>query len=257
MGVTQVTGARGRHYVVDGEKYPSVTTILGVIAKRALIDWAAKQEREAVVRAAVALHREGVNGAMPVEAFEGLLLDRLGKQRAHERQLEKAADIGSQAHRLVENSIRSRLRLPVESDVTDPHQAAVQAHQAFLGWAREVDLEPIATEQVVYSRTHQYAGTMDLLARVGGRVLLIDFKTSKPKRGGGIYPEHALQSAAYRTAVTEMGKLPTPEAGMIVRLPKTANDTVEPMEIGGDDLGQQFDAFLAALSLHRWLKQNE
>ena len=63
------------------------------------------------------------------------------------------------------------------------------------------DVEPdvIWSEATVYSRTHQYAGTADLIAKVmiGGTMtpVIIDFKTSK-----AIYDEVALQLAAYGRA---------------------------------------------------------
>jgi hypothetical protein len=59
------------------------------------------------------------------------------------------------------------------------------------------DFQPIyeATEASVYNRTERYAGTLDAIATIQGRKLVLDAKTGK-----AVYPEVALQLAAYRYA---------------------------------------------------------
>jgi len=154
---------------------------------------------------------------MSLAAYLLSLEPRLGKQKAHKRQLEKAGEIGSQAHALIEWNLRQRLGQTVgpEPRVVDTAQ---WAFMAFQDWANGVSLEPIYIEQTVYSRTHGYAGTMDLLARVNGVPTLIDFKTGK-----AIYAEAHLQNVAYQVALKEMGHTGA-EAGLIVRLPKVETD---------------------------------
>jgi hypothetical protein len=67
--------------------------------------------------------------------------------------------------------------------------------------------EFVATEASVYSRTQRYAGTLDAIVRLNGQLIIVDYKTrggtNYPLSGqtkGAIYPDDALQLAAYRHA---------------------------------------------------------
>ena len=228
----------------DVVQYPSVTTILGAIAKPALIAWAAKEERLAVSEAAADLYAElATHAQLPRSMYQLALEQRLGKTKAHVKALAKASEIGTQTHGLIEWTLKRTLGQSV-----GPEPAVVEAAQwAFMAWedwARAVQLTPQAIEQTVYSRTHVYAGTLDLLATLNARALLtllsrqgavdpalaawlgaqdtvtacIDFKTGK-----GIYGEAHLQSVAYQRALAEMGHGRV-DGGLIVRLPKVTTD---------------------------------
>lgn len=241
----------GRFYEIDGESYPSVTTILGCIGKPALIQWAANQERTLVRDAAADLYQELVAAAqqIPRAAFLVTLEGRCGKERAHRRELEKAGDIGTQAHALIEWHLRRQLGLPVG---VEPNVApeALWAFMAFQDWAKSVDLQPRYVEQTVFSHTHGYAGTMDLLALVKGVLTLVDFKTGK-----AIYGEALLQNAAYQSALVEMGAA-LPAAGLIVRLPKAQTDP----EFEVKDVPPVADlmpTFLAVRKLWTWFYAQE
>lgn len=218
--VTRVDSRSGRFYQVEGDEQPyvSVTHALSVVAKPALINWAANQERTLVLDAAADLYAD--LAGTPVMSRAAYLLSlqtRLGKQKAHQRELAKASEIGTQVHALVEWNLRQSLGQQVgpEPRVLDKAQWGFMAWQ---DWAQAVNLKPIYIEQMVYSRTHRYAGTMDLLAEVDGVVTLVDFKTGK-----SIYGEAHLQNVAYQMALKEMGHA-APAAGLIVRLPKVETD---------------------------------
>ncbi len=85
--------------------------------------------------------------------------------------------------------------------------------ESWKDWAKAVDLAPLAIERTVYCEQCGYAGTLDLYARVHGRVTVIDWKT-----GRAIYPEAFFQNVAYRHAARQHG--PPSDCGMIVCLPK-------------------------------------
>ncbi len=238
-------GRSGRFYEVDGESFPSVTNILGVIGKPALINWAANQERSACMDAAADLYVD-LSKAPPMSrtSFITTLEGRIGKQKSHRRSLDKAAEIGTQVHGLIEWNMRKRLGQKVgpEPSVVDDAQ---WAFMAFQDWANQVELEPIFIEQTVYSKKHKYAGTMDLLARVNGAVTLVDFKTGK-----AIYGESHLQNIAYQMALAEMGHS-VAEGGLIVRLPKTQTDPafeVAEVPVAAD----YFPIFLAVIDVWKW-----
>ena len=73
---------------------------------------------------------------------------------------------------------------------------AVALVEAYLKFCRDWDLHAEYVESAVYSVTHGYAGTLDLIATLrDGKRWLLDLKTSK-----GVYGDMALQQAAYRFA---------------------------------------------------------
>lgn len=245
--VVRVDGRSGRFYRVDGDELPyvSVTHALGCIAKPALINWAANQERTLVMDASADLYQDlAKTPAMSRVTYIATLQSRLGKQKAHQKELAKAGDIGAQVHALIEWNLRQSLGQTVgpEPKVVDKAQ---WAFMAFQDWANSVNLKPIFIEQMVYSRTYRYAGTMDLLAEVNGVLSLVDFKTGK-----SIYAEAYLQNIAYQQALIEMGHS-TPQAGYIVRLPKV--DTDPAFEVGTvPAVGELWPTFVAVLNVWRW-----
>jgi hypothetical protein len=186
---------------------------------------------------------------MPRESYLATLVARLGLVKAHQKELAKAGEIGTQIHKLIEWTMRTALGAdagpkPVVSD------KALWGFMAFEDWAKSVNLKPVLIEQTVYSKAYGFAGTMDLLGRVNGDLTLIDFKSGK-----AVYPESFLQSAAYSVALGEMGYV-LPSTAVIVRLPKVDTDpefevvTVPPVA----DL---FPVFLAVKELWKWSYANE
>lgn len=247
----RIDGPSGRFYQIDDLELPSVTHILSCIGKPALITWAANQERTLVSEAAADLYDDlrTISTPMPRTAYLTTLAARVGKARAHTRELAKAGEIGTQVHKLIEWNLRRSLS---QQPGPEPRvsENATWAFMAWQDWATSVRLKPLLIEQTVFSRTHGFAGTMDLLAEVNGIVTLVDFKTGK-----AIYPEAFLQAVAYQVALKEMGHL-APEAGCIVRLPKVQTDpafeaqAVPPIE----DL---FPIFLAVKTLWKWTYAND
>lgn len=243
---TQLNGPAGRFYEVDGEKYPSVTHILQVIGKPALINWAANTERTLVMEAAADLYEDTAKIPTPMSrpTYMTTLQARLGKVKAHQKELARAGEIGTQVHKLVEWNFRKALgqQPGPEPRVVDDAQWAFMACQ---DWAMSVNLKPKYIEQTVFSKTHGYAGTMDLLAEVNGVLTLIDFKTGK-----AVYAEAHLQNVAYQAALAEMGHL-APVGGLIVRLPKVQTDpgfevvTVPPV-------AELLPTFLAVKEVWKW-----
>lgn len=254
------TERKGRFYdVPDGGKYPSVTTILNVISKPALIAWAANLERELVVEAAGDLWNDVPNGDTPKmsrPAFVSSLRERLGKTKAHQRALTKAGEIGSQVHNLIEWNIRKGLgqEVGVEPILQDK---ALWAFSVWEKWAENAHFKPVFCEQTVWSNKYQYAGTMDLLAKIDTEEtikVVVDWKTGK-----AIYPEALLQNVAYIRALIEMGHAEPPIHGLIVRLPKNEKDPdPEVRLIPWAEQDGLFRAFLHARALWGWqYEQNE
>jgi hypothetical protein len=234
--ILRTDGRSGRFYDIPNDdgttaRYPSVTTILSAaIAKPALISWSAKEERTAVSEAAADFYAETVNTPqLPRPMYLLGLEQRLGKTKAHLKALAKAAEIGTQAHAAVEWSLKMQL-LGIAAGPKPPMvEGAELAFRSWQTWAQQVELTPILVEQTIWSRTHEYAGTLDIVARLRAPALLallqqqgpvvptlaawlegretvtsvIDLKTSK-----SIYAESSLQVAAYIRALQEMGHGP-------------------------------------------------
>lgn len=240
---------------------PSVTTILGAVGKPALINWAAKVEREMVLRAAADLWEDIPNIAtiatkMSRMAYLSTLEQRLGKEKANVKFRNKAADIGSEIHAMVEWTLRRELKQEVGPG-PKLSDKALWGFMAWEDWRKQANLVPLAIEQTVWSTKYGYAGTMDLYCELDlptgkrGRVV------SDWKSGKGIYNEASLQNAAYVQALIEMGHAEHPIHGLIVRVPKVETDPkFETKFIPAGDQAALLRVFLNVLELWKWLDAN-
>jgi len=259
--VDQGYGRTSRAYEVPtGEVYDSVTSILGVVAKPALITWSANMERAYVTQAAADLYEDtSPTPKMSRQAFLTSLDLRLSKVKAHTRALEKAGNIGSQAHALIEWSLRRQLGQIVGAQPEVVPEAA-HSFACFESWAEVSEFTPKLIEQVVWSRQHEYAGTLDILGearcmRSEAEGELVQF-VGDWKTGKAIYPEAKMQSAAYIRALREMGHVTGDVWGLVVRLPKVAADPgFEAVWISPEEQQEHFDAFLAAKRLWDWTQR--
>lgn len=225
-------GYSGRFYkeLPDGlGELPSMTNVLGVIGKPALVNWAANKERELVLEAAAGLWEDAPTAPkMSRTVYLATLMDRLGKTKAHVRELEAASEIGTQVHARIEWGLRRRLLQEVGEEPRMSEKAA-WAYAAYERWANEVDLLPIVIEQVVWDRGLGIAGTLDLYAELvcpafgpGRHRAVLDWKTGK-----AVYFEAYLQTAGYRHCLINMGHHTTSLGPLhcgVLRLPKVETD---------------------------------
>lgn len=174
--------------MTNGEKrLYSVTTLIDeAIRKKALENWLGNFVAEYAVdnveiwRPLAEADREGA-----IKLIAGSRYRKSGK----------AMERGSQLHAAAE-----QLALGFEPTVDDIVLPYVEQYRAFLDDHRP---EFLAAEAPVYSLAYHYAGTMDGIIRVDGRVCIFDTKTTEkapdaPSRPP--YPEVALQLAAYAHA---------------------------------------------------------
>ncbi|WP_243031425.1 CRISPR-associated protein Cas4 [Thermus altitudinis] len=96
------------------------------------------------------------------------------------------------------------------------------------------------SEEALFHPEHRYAGRVDLVARLGGRLVVVDLKTSAQ-----VYPEHLLQVGAYALALQAEGI--AVEGGYVVVLRKGVQVAEVPLEPAAE-------AFLGLLAVHRFLK---
>lgn len=112
--------------------------------------------------------------------------------------VDQAADIGTAVHAGIEQALHGLPDDDVQTFVAgelegdEQVEKALKALGGFFQWRDMVSLEPVEQEVSLVSETYEYGGTLDLVARVGGKLALVDWKTS-----GGIYRETLIQLAAY------------------------------------------------------------
>lgn len=167
------------------------------LPKPYLVGWAAKMSAEFVVDnlAAVTALVEAKQKRAAVELIKG----------ARNRDRDNKADRGTIVHAAVEAYVdgkpltRADVEERLEAARVDP-ALAKSTHgmaQGVLAYLQDTEPEIMWSEATIYSRTYEYAGTADLLARAhiggSGRVpTVLDVKTSK-----SIYDEVAIQLTAY------------------------------------------------------------
>lgn len=178
-------------YFANGEYVPSVTGVTKYLDKSGpLMYWAVKKTIEF-------FQTKFKAGTVVDEVqLEGIFREAKGHFRT--RTME-AADIGTLIHSWCENYINKKIKGESVEGLEMPLNARVQnGVQAFLDWEKQNKVEYIRSESKIYSKKFNYAGTCDLIAKLNGKLCIIDFKT-----GSGPYYEHALQTAAYQNALQE------------------------------------------------------
>lgn len=241
-------------------KYASVTSLTGLLPKN-LTWWAGNAVAEC------AFNEQEQWKHLPTKEERQDYV-----RRAHDRIKTKAADLGTEIHGYIE---AMNLGLPVPA-VPLPAKARMRHFADFM---EAVEPRVEAAETKVYHRGDRggasvgclYAGTLDMLAEIDGRMAVLDVKTGK-----SVYEEAALQINAYAYAdflvadpnhpgaqqiTPKRGKrwyewsgpredeiaMPDVQAGYVLHLRDDGWDLVEvPI---ADDL---YDTFLSLFAIDRW-----
>jgi len=226
------------------ERFPSVTAILGGMAKPALTYWAAKSVAEYVANyVGTTVPDEKIRWAEVQEHLSNV--EEL--KSVPWKYAEKRRDLGSTFHDIAERFAGGMEVNPAvfASDIRP-------LVESFLRWVDENQPEWVAMEAGVFNREHNYAGTMDTILEWRGRTVVLDYKSSKDS-----YPEHALQLAAYRNAeflgLADGTEIPMPKTdGGIILLVREEGCKALEWPSGPE----QFDAFLALRKLYTFSKSN-
>lgn len=185
-----------------------VTSVTGIIAKPALVGWAA-----------------GLSANFLKDNLKDIKdLPRLADEakRQHIMEANKGKATGSVGHSLVEKLLKGEpVTMPTQPE---PLKAATSVTQAFTKWSQDFMPEVVAIEQACYSLQHDYAGKFDLLCNIGDKLILVDFKTNNVSRYApeGIYPDMFCQLGAYMQLIKEQMGVEVDDA-MIVNLPKAGS----------------------------------
>lgn len=153
-----IEGPKGRFYITpEGNKYPSITTILGAGDKPWLRDW-----------------RES-----------------MGFEKA-DKETKRAADRGSAVHSMVElflnNDPTPTLEFPDSGHIACFNQLRI--------YLRKVN-NILTQETALWSDIMRVAGRVDCVGEYNGRRSIIDFKTSTNDKVASQVEDYYLQTAAY------------------------------------------------------------
>jgi hypothetical protein len=253
------------YLLLDGEFIPQdgVTTVVHIIDKSdALIPWGCKMMAVKLYATApymILPTGEKVVPQMTWDDFEKLVVQAKG---AHKEKLEEAAEVGHVAHGWIEQYIKAVLasneprKLELLAKFPEDERAS-NCCTATLRWMSAHNVRWISTERKIYSRTFQYAGTMDGLALVDScddplcckhefkdRLSVIDWKTSNY-----LYLEYLYQTAAYEFAYEEEHGVDIKDR-WVIRLGKDDGE-FDPWHVEAEDFNEDFGGFLVALALHR------
>lgn len=186
MALKRTEHGRGYRYTLDGTPVMGVTSLIGGgLPRSALMGWAAKRAARYAV--------DNWRGLAPLVASGEAEAAYEEIKGAPFRERDAAAERGSQVHAYA-------LSGAVDDEVPEELRGYVVSCGKFLA---DWDVHPLLTKTAIGSRTHHYAGTLELVAQLrGGEVALLDYKTS----ASGIWPETALRAAAYRYAEFYLGE---------------------------------------------------
>lgn len=238
-------GDGSRTYAWNGETFPSVTTILRAEPKPALMYWSARKAAER----AIEMTRSGELADALHAGQEREMIDVLRNACWDHR--DDAADTGSAVHHAIERAILHGDQPDYVPPMSDAARPRFQAFREF-----EARYRPTweASEATVYNRPHGYAGTLDAIAVIGGRRFILDVKTGKD-----VYPNHALQLAAY--ARGEFIGIASPGGGFGAQehpMPKVDSAAVLLLRprswrlVEVDITAPVFDAFLVCMQMADW-----
>lgn len=226
-----------RYYYGSTGPLPGVTSIVKVVDRSGpLVGWAKRETAASAVRNLDMLQQMVRDGGKD-SAQQWL-------SRIPDYQKDEAADIGQRVHALGDAINRGEDIQPTGIEV--PY---VAQYRAFLADVRPVQL--LATEALVCNLTVGYGGTLDSGWLIDGIPTLLDIKTGK-----GVYDETALQLAGYANAEFTG----TPDDPTQVPLPAWQRYGVLHLRPDGwslipyDVTPETFEAFKAALTIYRWLK---
>jgi len=214
-----------RHlHTLDGVALTGCTTVLSVVAKPALIQWAANM--------AVNHIRDSYQPLMPLDKWEEILEEA---REAHCKRKTDAGTWGTEMHALIEKHIKGEKPI-----VPAGH---FKAWENFLDWEKKNKIKFLESEKNIYSEKHWLGGIVDFVCEIDGDVWIGDIKTS----GSGIYAEHFWQCAGYQLMLQEMGLYPNIKGYIILNL-KENGKMLEKRSVSN---GDNTKAFLSCLEIYR------
>lgn len=219
LGLPAIEGAKPS---ADDTRLWSVTSIIGVLDKPALMYWSAEMSAAAAVNQQATwrgMIEDCDDACTHTSARDCPAVKWLRDARFRRpKDLLSSTALGSAIHALceeyalngvrpdddrIDTEVRNQGGNTVKVDLERPVLSAML--DQFDGWLQRAQPSYQATEVTVYSPTYGYAGQSDGFLTVDGFRAIIDYKSSREPRDSygkpkTPYPEVALQLAAYRYA---------------------------------------------------------
>jgi hypothetical protein len=232
--------------LVDGEyrNLTGCTTVLSVVAKPALIQWAANMTaeyiRENAKREPIAVldNEKEVLGDYIVN--DALLEEA---RKAHAKRKTQAGGYGTETHKIISEIIKDVIENSGGYILSGRNSN--KSVNNFIEWAIKNKVKFLETEKNIYSESLFLGGIVDFVCEIDGQIWIGDVKTS----GSGIYVEHMWQCAGYHIMMKEM-KMPFAEdvKGYLILNLKESGEMLEKRSVSNND---NTEAFLSCLKIYR------
>jgi hypothetical protein len=208
---------------------PSVTSVLGILAKPQLEDWKFRQ----ITAAAWNLNAFAAD-ANNVNLWHEKVMD------AAFQKVDDAADLGTSIHQAIEDHFQGR---PIGNDML-PYITCVDQ------WVKTEGVRFCEHEIRLVSQKHGYAGTTDAVVESKHGLAIIDFKSrkSKPEYPMTPWDGQAMQIAAY-------AKAKGAKVGANVFISTTEPGRIEATWYDESTIEAEWMAFLNVLALWKHLKR--
>jgi len=239
-----------RYQNAAGDVLPGVTTVLGVLNKPPLLDWAARVERDGVLQHNRLMWSGPNVGAAVLESM--LPVDEEGKPLYfYAAKRDAAADAGTIAHARIHAHLRN-LELDEEGLPPAALELSHNGYRRWLDWWTEQNARCVATELALVSEALQVGGTLDIVAETPQGLTLADVKTTKrPDPRYWPYHEMVGQVAAYQILWNESHPWDPIRCACICRVGKEADDPGEVTWLTNAQLAAGADLFRGALAAYR------
>lgn len=219
-------------HTYDGKPLCGVTTVLGIIAKPALIQWSANEAVKYIEQNLPKFEEVIKNPACLQTLFQEA-------KYAHKMKKDKAGDWGTILHKAIENWIKDGKEPALENE-----QKIV--FDKFKKWSEDKKVKFLESEKHVWSKELWIGGIADMVIEIDGKKYIADIKTSS-----GIYDEHFFQMGAYNLCLEEMELHKDIEGYIVINLKK--DGTIDFKMAVNMDINKR--AFLSALELYK-IKQS-
>lgn len=217
---------QGHQHLWDGKRMTGVTTILGVIAKPALLGWAVG------LCADYARSQIRANKAYSKDDLDSIFEEA---KKAHTKKKEQAADIGTLVHSACELFIK-------ENKEPELDEQGMKMFENFRKWVSDNNVKFLESEKHLYSEELFLAGIVDAVVEIDGQKWIMDIKTSS-----GIYAEAFFQMGGYEILMEKMGIAGDITGYIVVNLRKDGSFE-EKRSISNEDNKQ---AFMSAYNIYK------
>lgn len=218
-------------HTLNDKPLMGVTSVLGVISKPMLIQWAANMACDYILERVYDVDIDVLVNEVIKEA-----------RTAHRKKKEKAGDWGTEVHKAIEEWVKDK------KEPTLIQENQQEAFNHFKRWAEDNKVTFLESEKHLWSEKMWTGGIVDLVFEMDGKKYIGDIKTSS-----GIYNEAFFQMGAYHLMLEEMGEAKDIAGYIVINLKKDGTMDMK----RADNMAINQEAFLSALSLYKIINSLE